>query len=97
MMLALGRAYRFPGSPAAKSNDPMEQACPLHSVDTGDWMYCCLTFVGLLVEVVQKGPVRRYGSDEHYKNDKMKGEIIRDLIGLEAPRFPFSNTPTQPS
>jgi hypothetical protein len=77
MMLALGRAYRFPGSPAAKSNEPMEHACPLHSVDTGDWMYCfvvvfCLFSLVVVVDVHEFQGVRR-------SRLKMKGRIISDL------------------
>ena len=39
MTVALGRMYRFPLAPAARSNDPMDMAWPRHSVWMGDWMY----------------------------------------------------------
>lgn len=32
-------SFFFFGLPAASNNDPIEQACPLHKVDTGDWIY----------------------------------------------------------
>lgn len=39
MTVALGRIYRFPFAPAAKSNEPIDMAWPRHNVCIGDWMY----------------------------------------------------------
>uniref|UniRef100_T1GWQ9 Uncharacterized protein n=1 Tax=Megaselia scalaris TaxID=36166 RepID=T1GWQ9_MEGSC len=35
MIRAFGREYLIPGSPAARSKEPMEQACPTHQVAIG--------------------------------------------------------------
>ena len=43
MMRAFGRAKRRSLAPAAKSSEPMEAACPVHSVETGGRMNCMVS------------------------------------------------------
>lgn len=34
-----GRQNRFPGSPPQSNSDPIDAACPTHTVETGERMY----------------------------------------------------------
>ena len=43
MMRALGRAMRWPGSPAISRNEPIEAAMPMQIVETGLLMYCMVS------------------------------------------------------
>ena len=43
MMRLLGSEKRLPGAPAASSSDPIEAACPMHTVDTCGRMYCMVS------------------------------------------------------
>ena len=43
MTCAFGRQRRIPGSPAARSKDPMDAAWPKHNVPTGARMYCIVS------------------------------------------------------
>ena len=43
MMRALGRAKRRSLPPAASSSDPIEAACPVHSVETAGRMNCMVS------------------------------------------------------
>ena len=35
--------YLFPFSPADNKNEPIEDACPMQRVDTGEFMYCIVS------------------------------------------------------
>mmetsp|Transcript_8726 Transcript_8726/g.24829 ORF Transcript_8726/g.24829 Transcript_8726/m.24829 type:complete len:80 (-) Transcript_8726:294-533(-) len=43
LTLALGRANLLPASPPARSREPMDAACPMHTVCTGGRMYCIVS------------------------------------------------------
>ena len=43
MTCAFGRQRRIPGSPAARSKDPIDAAWPKHNVPTGALMYCIVS------------------------------------------------------
>ena len=43
MMRAFGSAKRRSLAPAASSSEPIEAACPMHSVDTGGRMNCMVS------------------------------------------------------
>ena len=46
MMLECGSACRLPFSPAARSREPIEHACPIQYVCMGDDTYCIYVCVG---------------------------------------------------
>ena len=43
MIRAFGSVKRMSFSPAHSSSDPIEAACPVHSVDTGGRMNCMVS------------------------------------------------------
>ena len=43
MMREFGSEKRMSFSPAASSSEPIEAACPVHSVDTGGRMNCMVS------------------------------------------------------
>ena len=43
MIREFGKENRFPLAPAHISSEPIEAAWPMHTVDTGERMYCMVS------------------------------------------------------
>jgi hypothetical protein len=43
MIRELGSEKRLPWAPAANNSEPIEAAWPMHTVDTGERMYCIVS------------------------------------------------------
>jgi hypothetical protein len=48
MIRELGSEKRLPGAPAQSSSEPADAAWPMHTVETGERMYCIVSYIAKL-------------------------------------------------
>src|SRR5579864_5018365 len=48
MIRELGSENRLPGAPAQSSSEPAEAAWPMHTVETGERIYCIVSYIAKL-------------------------------------------------